>query len=254
MKLILNPEYGLYEKGGRAFCDSLQVAETFGKRHDNVLRDIEQIIQSKFEETEEFSPLKIEETENFSPSNFGLAEKFNLLNFEEIEEFSLLNFELTYYKDGKGRNQPKYFMTKDGFALLVVGYTGKKAMGFKIAFIKRFNEMDSFIKSMAANKVEFPAFVEAIALSHDDPRGYHYSNEINMIYRIVLGVDTKAFRQSHGLETNAAIKPYLTAAQLSGIGTLQRVDIGLIEAGLTYAQRKETLTRRHQRSTMKLLA
>jgi len=30
MKLILNPEFNLYEKDGKAFCDSLQVAETFG--------------------------------------------------------------------------------------------------------------------------------------------------------------------------------------------------------------------------------
>lgn len=40
MKLILNPEYGLYEKGGQAFCDSLQIAEAFEKKHYNVIISI----------------------------------------------------------------------------------------------------------------------------------------------------------------------------------------------------------------------
>ena len=40
MKFTLDPKYQLYEKDGRPFCNSLQVAEAFGKRHDNVLRDI----------------------------------------------------------------------------------------------------------------------------------------------------------------------------------------------------------------------
>jgi hypothetical protein len=39
-KLILNPEYQLYEQNGRVFCSSRQVAEEFEKQHDNVLRDI----------------------------------------------------------------------------------------------------------------------------------------------------------------------------------------------------------------------
>ena len=40
-KLVLNPEFNLYEKDGKPFCTSRQVAETFEKEHKNVLRDIE---------------------------------------------------------------------------------------------------------------------------------------------------------------------------------------------------------------------
>ena len=46
MKLILNPEFGLFEREGKAFCDSLMVAETFEKRHDHVMRGIDSIIGS----------------------------------------------------------------------------------------------------------------------------------------------------------------------------------------------------------------
>lgn len=106
MKLILHPEFSLYERNGQPYCDSLQVAETFSKSHDNILRGIRNTMAAGDED-------------------------FNLLNFEEIK-----------YKDPKGRQYPKYLLTKDAFTLLVMGYTGKKAMKFKIAYINRFNQMD----------------------------------------------------------------------------------------------------------------
>lgn len=146
MKLILNPEYGLYEKSGQPFCDSLQIAETFEKQHDNVLRDIR--------------------------------------NLDCSDEFRLLNFEESTYKNEQKKSQPKILMSKDGFVFLVMGYRGKKAAGFKESYISRFNQMEQFIKSLLTTKIEFPAFTEAVMLAHDEPKYYHYSNEINMIYRI----------------------------------------------------------------------
>jgi len=47
LKLLLNPEFNLYEKDDKAFCDSLQIADTFGKRHDHVLRDIAKVTAPK---------------------------------------------------------------------------------------------------------------------------------------------------------------------------------------------------------------
>lgn len=88
-KLILNPEYGLYERNGQAFCSSRQVAEEFDKQHDNVLRDIR---------------------------NLDCSEQFRLLNFEESS-----------YRNEQNKKQPEYLMTKDGFVFLVMGYRGKKA-------------------------------------------------------------------------------------------------------------------------------
>ena len=43
MKLILNPDYNLYEKNGTAYCDSLQIAETFERRHTHVIDTIEKL-------------------------------------------------------------------------------------------------------------------------------------------------------------------------------------------------------------------
>jgi len=215
MKLLLNPEYNLYEKDGRPYCDSLQIADTFGKRHDNVLRDIE---------------------------GLDCSEPFRLLNFEESN-----------YKD-RGKKYPKCLLTKDGFTFLAMGYRGKKAAAFKEAYITRFNQMEAFIQSLLTTKMEFPAFTEAVLLAHEEPKHYHFSNEINMIYRIVLGMDAKKFRESRGLEKGVVIKPYLTLEQIKAVETLQRVDIGLIEAGLDFEQRKERLINRHQKTQLRLTA
>lgn len=217
-KLILNPKYGLYEKHGQPFCDSLQVAETFGKRHDHVLRDINRVINE-------------------------CNESFNLPNFGE-----------TYYKDDMGRKQRKYLLSKDGFTLLVMGYTGKKAMQFKIAYINRFNQMESFIKSLLATKEEFPAFTDAVLIAHEEPRHYHFSNEINMIYRIVLGMDAKTFRGLRGIEKGASIRPYLSENEIKLVEQLQRADIGLLVSMPSFEQRKFALTNYFNRLILRLSA
>lgn len=88
---------------GKPTTDSLKVADKFGKRHDNVLRSID---------------------------NLKCSEKFRLLNFEEI-----------FYHDEYGRPQRMFTMTKDGYMYLVMGLTGKKAAVWKEAFIEAFNWM-----------------------------------------------------------------------------------------------------------------
>lgn len=215
-KLILNPEFNLYERNGQAFCSSRQVAEEFSKQHDNVLRDIRSLDCSK---------------------------EFNVLNFEEVK-----------YKDAKGERRPEYLMTKDGFVFLVMGYRGKKAARFKEAYIKRFNDMEAFIKSLLTTKIEFPAFTGAVMLAHEEPKHYHFSNEINMIYRIVLGMDAKEFREANGIDKGVVIKPYLCLEQIKAIETLQRVDIGLLVVMTDFQQRKDALLRYFNQMQRKQIA
>lgn len=214
-KLMLHPEFNLYERRGTAFCSSRQVADEFGKRHDNVLQDLRSLDCSN--------------------------------------EFFLLNFQEKTYKS-KRAEQPEILMTKDGFTFLVMGYRGKKASGFKEAYIQRFNAMEDFIKSLTATKIEFPAFTNAILEAHEEPKHYHFSNEINMIYRIVLGMDAKAYREAHGIESGAVIKPFLSLDQIKAIETLQRVDIGLIEVVSDFQQRKDILSKCYERDKRKQIA
>jgi hypothetical protein len=75
-----------------------------------------------------------------------------------------------------------------------------------------------------------------------------------MIYRIVLGMDAKAFREKHGLPKGEVIRPYLTAEQIRAIETLQRADIGLIVAIPDFQRRKETLAKYYERLKLKRIA
>lgn len=210
MKLIKNPEYGLYEKDSQIFCDSLQIAETFNKRHTHILDTIAKLAE---------------------PKN-GLS-----------ENFTQRNFALSSYKDNSGKQNKMYLLTKDGFAIVVMGFTGKKATTFKEAYIQRFNQMEQFIQSLQTAKLEFPEFTDAIMEAHEEPKHYHFSNEINMINKIVLGVTAKEFKVQNGIDKSVnSIRPYLTQEQIKGIEALQRFDIGLITMVEDYQQRKEMLS------------
>lgn len=208
-ELIPKDNYGVFaDTNDTARVDSIFVAQFFEKEHKNVLRDIARM----------------------TDSNSGLS-----------EEFTELNFELSYYKDITGRKLPCYMMTRDGFTILVMGYTGQKAMRFKELYIRRFNEMEQFIKTLVTARKDFPLLTENIKLLHENPKPYHFSNECDMINRIVTGMSAKQFRQAQGLEKGTSIRPYLSDDQIHMIEILQKVDIGLLLSVPDYEQRKRHL-------------
>lgn len=101
---------------GTAVTTSLLVAEKFGKRHADVLRAIDELL-SKLPENE-------------CKRNFALNGE------KEIPQ-----------PNGGYRKERIFVMTRDGFTLLVMGFTGSEAMKFKIEFIQAFNNMESLLKS-----------------------------------------------------------------------------------------------------------
>ncbi|EAJ5335227.1 phage regulatory protein [Campylobacter coli] len=122
-KVIINKqEVQFGTQDNQIFCTSLDVAKVFGKRHDNILRDIENILN----DLREIGDLQCK------------------LNFEEVVRIS----KTTNPKNGKlvNRKMPMYNLTRDGFSLLAMGFTGKKALQFKIAFINAFNEMEKLLQ------------------------------------------------------------------------------------------------------------
>lgn len=120
---INNQKVGFKNKNNQIFCTSIDVAKVFGKRHDLVLRDIENILNDLQE--------------------IGTSQ--GLLNFEETYR----NTEIRGFDKVKGkiRKDRCYNLTRDGFSLLAMGFTGKKALQFKIAFINAFNEMEKFLRN-----------------------------------------------------------------------------------------------------------
>jgi len=107
----------VFEENGRLWVTSLVVAQDFGKE----------------------------------PKHVNEAVK----NLDCSEEFSRSNFRLSEYTDGRGKQQPMYKMTRDGFTFLAMGFTGKEAARFKEAYIQAFNEMErSIIETIAPSKLD----------------------------------------------------------------------------------------------------
>ena len=202
--LIPMDNYGVFaDMHDTARANSLMVAEMFEKRHKNVLRAIE--------------------------------------NLDCSEDFSQLNFAPSNYTDERGKKQPCVNMTRDGFTFLAMGFTGKKAAQFKEAYIKRFNEMECFIRTLVSARKDFPLLTENIKLLHDDPKPYHFSNECDMINVLVTGMRAKQFRGNHGIPKGESIRPFLTDKQIQLMEELQKADIGLLISVPDFEQRKRHL-------------
>ena len=101
---------------GKVVVTSKQVADHFGKVHRQILRDIRDLI-----------------------SDSG--------------EFGQYSFVLSSYKSLQNKELPCYEMTRDGFSLLAMGFTGKKAIEWKIKYINAFNKMEAEILSNRTKEI-----------------------------------------------------------------------------------------------------
>lgn len=109
-------------KNQQAVTSSLQIAEAFGKQHKDVL----EAIRDKMSTAE----------------NSALFKMF---------------YEDTYVA-GNGKRNRMYYMNRDGFTFLAMGFTGKKADEFKLKYIEAFNQMENSIKA----QLELPTTPQGI--------------------------------------------------------------------------------------------
>lgn len=107
------------------FTTSLSVANVFEKRHSDILAQIREFPKDDFTER---------------------------------------NFPLSEYTDSTGRKLPCYNLTRDGFSLLVMGFTGARAYRWKIEFIEAFNKMEAMIKAAKNNDLNLQSkFAEILS-------------------------------------------------------------------------------------------
>lgn len=187
---------------------SLDVAETFGKEHKNVLADIRNI-----------------------QSDISSAE-FSALFYEEA------------YTASNGKKNPMYYMNRDGFTLLVMGYTGEKAMQFKLAYIKQFNAMEKAligkIKEREKGIAVRQALTKAIQQSGENDRmhGHAYSTYTDLIYKVVLGKSAKQLREEFGIGKQDNLRDLLSEEELAKVKSVEMVVSGLVDCGWGYDEIK----------------
>lgn len=229
-KMVLNPEFELYEREKHTFCDSLQIAHSFGKRHDRVLRAIQDQIEI----------LSSVRSEDLAPQNWGNISVTNqIIGFAEA--FCKENFVESTYKD-RGKVYLKYLLSKVGFAYTTLGFTGKKAAIHKMLYTARFDAMEKRLATREVARLEYAPLTRAISEAHESPQHYHYSTEADLLNIVVTGKRARDIRSELGLDKKASIRDYLSSFELEAIEELQRFDTALLNLDKTYEERKELLT------------
>lgn len=109
-----NPQALVTSYNGVLVADSVQVAEQFGKKHKDVLEAVDKLV-------------------------YEIA--------AQSAENSADYFIQDTYKDVRNRTQRKYLLTRDGFSLLVMGFTGPAALHWKLLYIEAFNKMEQALRS-----------------------------------------------------------------------------------------------------------
>lgn len=120
----LSPSITIILHDKRPATTSLEIAKIFDKRHDAVLRDIRNI-------------------------SSNCPEIFCAHNFVETSQ-------TVEMPNGGTRAESIVLLHRDGFMLLVMGYTGKKALTMKLAYIEAFNAMEAQLQSYALSEASLP--------------------------------------------------------------------------------------------------
>lgn len=195
----------------RVVTTSLKVAEVFGKEHKNVLQSIENLV-----------------AENSAAKFFNLAT----------------------YKN-RGKEYPMYEMDRDGFSLLVMGFTGEKALKWKIEYINAFNAMEAELKRIYTERQQWQIERDkGVVIRHiltdtikmkiaDSPhKRFAYPNYTNLIYRTLFGKSAKELEQEYGVKPKEYLRDYFTGSDLERVQSMEMLVSSLINCGWGYEQIK----------------
>lgn len=150
----------------RIFTNSLLVAEKFDKQHKHVIESIKRIIDSA--------------------------------------DISAQYFVSTTYVDSSGKSNIMYVMNRDGFTLLTMGFTGDKALQFKLDYIEAFNRMEEQIKT---GGFQIPqSFSEALMLAAKQQEQIEQANRTISKLQPKADFADKAFETSDKVDIGMAAK------------------------------------------------
>lgn len=192
----------VYLKNDKAVCNSLQVAERFEKRHDKLIFEIERMYS-------------------------GLIGKGCTQNGGDP-----LFIKTTYVHQQNKQRYPMYLMNRDGFSLLVMGFTGKNALEWKLQYIRAFNQMEKLIqeKNTAAYQIadqaekttrkaetdvikEFVEYARAQGSTHAD---HYYSNYTRLAYK-AAGITDKMTAAGLQLDELSLVEHMITHTLKAGM-------------------------------------
>jgi Rha family phage regulatory protein len=144
-------------QNGQAVTDSLTVAEVFGKRHDNVMKDI--------------------------------RNQINKLVLADEMDFTLLNFKERTFETEKGNLYNKFELTEDAFALIAMSYTTPEAMKMKVSFLKEFKRIKEELSKpkQLTEREQLAAVMKISFMQEEDIK--HIKTEVENIREDLVKLD-----------------------------------------------------------------
>lgn len=229
-------------KDRKAITSSLNVAQVFHKRHDNVLNRIDKIKEDWNEliNDDELS-LKVravnehELTLKDSPVNQTALS----LKMDAVKNRFKDHFKETTYITKDGRQVRSYDLDRFGFTMLVTSFNGKEAMKFKLAYFSRFDEMEQeLIKRNTLYDIEKDLRRQLTDCLKEHYQGDNLSDEIRsmtqLLYMVTAGNNASKLKRDRGLDRKASVfAEALTSAERSKYMSKESQLIALYQAGVT---------------------
>ena len=210
---------------------SRKIAESFEKEHKEVIRAIEGQLDAD-----------------------GKTKHSGLLSqLEQGGDIPVDNYFIkSSYVASNGRKYTEYLITRDGFSLLVMGFTGEKALRWKIKYIDAFNKMESELKRILTERQQWQIerdkgvvirhiLTDTIKMkvSESPHKKFSYSNYTNLIYRSLFGKTAKELESQYEVKAKETLRDFFTAADLEKVQELEMLVSSLINCGWGYQQIKE---------------
>lgn len=189
-------------------------------------------------------------------SEFG-RDHFRVMNSIESliasRHLGASDFRASSYVTKQKKELPCYELTERGFLIAMPFIGGEKAKDGQVRLVDSFiqfrekaaKEAQVQIERNVA-RVEYKPMTDAVKQSKVDegknPAPYHFSNEADLINRIVLGTSSAKFRKDKDIGKTDPIRDYLSHQQIRAITELQRANTVFITMGWDFEQRKSTLT------------
>lgn len=189
----------IFKEGEDFFTTSLDIAKNFGKRHEYVVKKIE--------------------------------------DMDELDGFTAQTFLRSEFKDSSGRVSKMYNLNRDGFAFLAMGFTGKEAAKWKVKYIKAFNHLikeNQFLReqllrnksddntqlSRIEGKITRRALTDIIAIFIEYAREQG-SSQPQMYYQVISKLSNRLFDFNESLRKNPHKRDYMESIQLKELDNIE---------------------------------
>lgn len=202
----------------RLVVSSRQVAKDFNKRHSELCSEIEKTYSSL---------LAVK-------SPFFVKREYVYSNSKQVHS--------------------EYLMNRDGFSLLVMGFTGENTLDLKLKYIAAFNEMEAVLNRIYEERKQWEIEkAKGILVRHilsdtikststvSSCEKFDYPLYTNLIYKILFDKDIEELKAEFKIQKSESVRDYLTKDELAKVENLEKLTAGLINIGWGYDLIKQFL-------------